>query len=104
MESTRLHRKIKCPQHYVLKPGGVPYIMERIPSLRNIKEEDAAALAKNTGMLKVKLWRPKKDRFGNKQQNFKDYVQPWVSAAEMRMRLWNPMNPICAQCKRCVTG
>lgn len=90
-------RKIKCPRHYILKPKGVPYVMERIPSLRNISEADAK-------VFKVKLWRPKKDRFGNKIQNFKDYYQPWVSAAEMKMRLFTPLHPDCQKCKRCVTA
>ena len=97
-------RKIRCPRHYLLKPTGVPYVMERIPSLRNIKEKDAIALAKNTGMLRVKLWRPKKDKFGNKIQNFKDYYQPEVSPAEMRMRVFDPLSTICQKCKRCVTA
>ena len=97
-------RKIKCPRHYILKPNGVPYVMERIPSLRNIKEADAIALSKNTGMYRVKLWRPKKDRFGNKIQNFKDYYQPEVSATEMKMKVFNPLDPICNKCRRCITA
>lgn len=71
--------------------------MERIPSLRNIKEADAK-------IFKVKLWRPKKDKFGRKTQNFKDYINPEVSATEMKMRIFDPMNHICAACKRCVTA
>lgn len=97
-------RKIKCPRHYILKPGGVPYEMERIPSLKNIKEADAIALAKHTGIKRVKLWRPKKDRFGRLIQNFKDYYQPLVSPAEMKMKIFNPFDQICNQCKRCVTA
>jgi hypothetical protein len=86
--------KIRCPRHYLLKPGGKPFLMERIPSLKNIKEADGKALG-------INLWRPKKDRNGNKIQNFADYYQPEVSATEMRLRLYDPSNPICARCKRC---
>jgi hypothetical protein len=90
-------RKIKCPMHYILKPGGIPYVMERIPSLKNISEANAKAL-------KLQLWRPKKDRFGRKILNEKDYIQPEVSASEMKMRLWNPTHPMCQRCKACVTA
>lgn len=93
----RYARKIKCPQHFILKPNGIPYVMERIPSLKNISEANARAL-------KLQLWRPKKDKWGRKILNEPDYFQPEVSAAEMKMRLWNPTNPICQQCKRCVTA
>ncbi len=89
-------RKIKCPRHYVLKPGGIPFIMERIPSLKNIKPSDAKIFGLN-------LWRKKKDKNGQYIQNFKDYVQPEVSPTEMRMRVWEPSHEICMGCKRCVT-
>lgn len=91
------HRKIKCPRHYLLMPGKQPFVMERIPSLKNIKEGDARRLG-------ITLWRPKKDAFGNKIQDFKNYFQPEVSPSEMRMRLFTPTHPICASCKRCVTA
>ena len=71
--------------------------MERKPSLKNIKEADAKKFG-------IDVWRPKKDKFGNKIQDFNNYYQPDVSAAEMKLRLWNPINPICNACKRCVTA
>jgi hypothetical protein len=89
-------RKIRCPRHYMLRPGGTPFVMERIPSLKNIKEGDARRLG-------ITLWRPKKDRFGEKIQNFKDYLQPEVSASEIRERIYSSTHPICATCRRCVT-
>ena len=92
----RLHRKIKCPRHYLLKPGGTPFVMERKPTLKNIKVADCWKFG-------VDPFRPKIVN-GRKVQNFKDYYQPDVSAAEMKLRLWNPLNPICNQCKRCVTA
>lgn len=90
-------RKIKCPRHYLCKPGGQPFVMERIPSLKNIKVSDAK-------IFKLNLWRKKRDSKGNYIQNFKDYIQPEVSAAEMRMRLFDPQHPDCMKCKRCVTA
>ncbi len=93
----RVHRKIQCPRHYMLIPGKRPFVMERKPSLKNIKEADAKKLG-------IDLWQPKKDKFGRKIQDFKNYINPWVSAAEMKMRLWSPTNHICNACKRCVTA
>jgi hypothetical protein len=100
-------RKIKCPRHYILKPGGIPYIMEKIPSLRHVddaKINKLNSMIRERGKTPLKVWRPKKDKFGNKIQNFKDYINPEVSAAEMRMRIFDPLNFICNSCKRCVTA
>ena len=33
--------KIRCPRHYLLKPGGQPFILERNPLFKNIKEKDS---------------------------------------------------------------
>lgn len=90
-------RKIKCPRHYLLKPGGIPFVMERIPSLKNIKESDAK-------IFKLNLWRKKKGRDGQYIQNFKDYYQPEVYASEMKLRLFDPLHPDCVRCKRCVNA
>lgn len=90
-------RKIKCPRHYVLKPGGIPFIMERIPSLKNIKPADAK-------IFKLNLWRKKKDSKGQYIQNFKDYIQPEILATEARLRIFQPHSHICSKCKKCVTA
>lgn len=72
--------------------------MERIPSLKNIKESDAKIFG-------VKLWKRKRDpRTGQFIQNFKDYIQPDVSASFARESIFNPLDPICNKCKRCVTA
>lgn len=93
-----IHRKIKCPRHYILKPGGQPFLMERIPSLKNIKESDAKIFG-------VKLWRRKKHPLtGQFIQNFKDYYQPDVSPNFAKESIFNPIDPICTKCKRCVTA
>lgn len=93
----RYIRKIKCPRHYVLKPGGIPFIMERKPALKNISLGNARALG-------IHLWRPKRDHLGNKIQNFKDYLQPDIMAAEARIRIYDKFNPICNKCRRCITA
>lgn len=94
--TVRYVRNIKCPRHYILKPGGIPFEMERIPALKNISEGNAR-------VLKLKLWRRKRNRFGQWIQNFKDYFQPNISAAECRLRIYNSTNSICAKCRRCIT-
>lgn len=96
-------RKIKCPRHYLLKAGGTPFVMERIPALKNIKEADAIALTKTNPNWKLRLWRPKKDRFGNKILNEKDYYHPEISAAMAKERIYQPFNIICNKCRRCLT-
>lgn len=88
-------RKVKCARHYVLKPGGQPFVMERIEALKNINEFDARRLG-------VKLWKKKKDKFGNNIQNFKDYYQPELPAALARETIYDPLNAMCNQCRRCV--
>jgi len=95
--TVRYIRSIKCPRHYILKPGGVPFLMERNPKLKNI----SVANAKSLGII---LWRRKRDKFGRWIQNFKDYHQPDISAAEARLRIYDKNNPICAGCRRCVSG
>lgn len=92
-----LHRKITCPRHYILKPGGVPFVMERNPKLKNISQANADALG-------IMLWRRKRDKDGNWIQNFKDYHQPIISAAEVRLRIYNATNPICNGCRKCITA
>lgn len=97
-------RKIRCPRHYLLKPGGQPFVMEKIPALKNIKEADAK-------IFKLKLWKRKHDKFGRPIQNFKDYYQPEISAGWAYENIYKrtPHDPnlkehqICMQCKRCIT-
>ena len=92
-----LHRKIKCPRNYVLKPGGQPFVMEPIQALKNINKIDAKRIG-------LHLFKRKLDRYGNPVQNFKDYFQPVISAAEARLRIYNANHPDCIKCKRCVTA
>ncbi len=96
-------RRIKCPRHYLLKPGHQGYFMERIPALRNIKEADAKALTKYNPTFKLRLWQAKKDRFGNKIKNPADYYQPEISSSMAKDQIYSAFNPICNKCRRCVT-
>lgn len=89
----RYVRNIDCPRHYVLKPGGTPFVMERIPALKNISEANGKAMG-------VQLWRRKRDANGQWIQNFADYLQPPISAAEARLRIYNKENDICNRCRK----
>lgn len=94
-------RKIKCPRHYLLKPGGTPFMMERIPALKNIKEADALALVKTNPQWRIRLWRNKLGKNGRPILNEKDYYQPEISAAFARETIYELHNPICQKCLRC---
>ncbi len=89
-------RKIKCPIHYVLKPGGKPFVLVRNPLLKNFTEGDARVGGFN-------LWIKKKDRFGRPIPNWSDYYQPEISASFAREKIFTAENPICLKCKRCFT-
>lgn len=93
----RYIRKIKCPRHYILKPGGIPFVMERNPRLKNISLANAKSLG-------IHVWRRKRDKNGNWVQNFADYHQPDITAAEARARIYVATNPICNGCRKCVTA
>lgn len=90
-----LAHKIRCPRHYILKPGGSPFVLERNPLFKNISEADA----KRAG---VTVWRNKKDAWGRPITNFDNYIQPEISASLVREKIYSPDNPICAKCHRCL--
>ena len=90
-------RRIKCPRHYVLKPGGSPFVMEPDPRwVGKISEKSAKEFG-------FSIFRRKKDKYGQWIQNFKDYYQPEISPNLAREKWFVPDHPICAKCKRCVT-
>ena len=93
----RLFKKIKCMRHLLVKPGKSPWVMERIPSLKNIKEGDARIFG-------IKLYRAKRDKYGRKIPNWDNYYHPEISAAEARERIFDPKSIICNNCKACVIG
>lgn len=86
-------RKVKCPRHYILKPGAYPFVMERNPALKNLTEGDAK-------FFKVNVWRRKKDKYGRFIQNFANYDQPLVAASYAKEQIYDPWHPICIQCKQ----
>jgi len=89
-------RKIKCPRHYVLKPGGTPFVMEYDPRWRGrISEKTAREFGFST-------MRRKKDKYGQWIQNFKDYYQPEINPNLAREKWYQPFSQICRECKRCV--
>jgi hypothetical protein len=89
-------RKIKCPRHYVLKPGGTPFVMEPDPRwIGRISEKSAKEFGFST-------MRRKKNKYGQWIQNFKDYWQPEINPNLAREQWFSPGHPICQQCKRCV--
>ena len=88
-------KKIKCPRHFMLIKGCYPFVMERDPALRNIKEADAKALG-------VSLWRKKKDARGQWIINKASYFQPEMSAAHIRETVYDSSVGMCQMCRRCV--
>ena len=90
-------RKIKCQRHFVLKPGGTPFVMEPDPRwVGKVSEKSAREIGFST-------FRRKKDKNGQWIINFKDYFQPEISPNQARERWFDPRHPICRNCKRCVT-
>jgi hypothetical protein len=89
-------RKIKCPRHYILKPGGTPFVMEQDPRwYKKVSEKTAREVGFST-------LRRKKDRYGRWIQNFQDYWQPEISPNMAREKWFYPGHPICRSCKRCI--
>ena len=89
-------RKIRCPRHYILKPGGTPFVMEPDPRWHKKVSEKTA---KEVGFSTL---RRKRDKYGRWIQNFKDYWQPEISPNLAREKWLDIRNPICQQCKRCI--
>lgn len=79
-------------------PGREPFVMERIPALKAFRENDP-----DIKRMKIKLWRRKKDKFGNFIQDFNNYHQPEIPAELARETIYNAQDPICNRCRRCPT-
>lgn len=90
-------RKIRCPRHYLLRPGHDPFIREPEPLLKGVSKSACITFG-------VKKERIKRDRYGNPMQNFRSFYQPEISAAFAIEHVYDPLNPICKQCKRCLEG
>jgi hypothetical protein len=94
------HHKIKCPRHFMLKPGADPFQLEIDPKMRHVPDWAY------TKWPTLKKYRYKKDKHGNKIYNPKSYYQPNVTAGFAIEHVFDPLNPICRdQCRmRCAEG
>lgn len=90
-----IKRRVYCPNYFMLKPGCEPFLMERIPALKNIKESDAKIFG-------IKLWKPKLDADGNKIYNRQSYYQPEISANFAKEFVYHSTDKTCMVCKRCL--
>lgn len=93
-------RKIKCPRHFLLRPGADPYQRELIPNMRTVPDW---AFKKWPYLRKYRI---KRDRSGTPVMNRASYYQPEISAAFAIKHIYDPKNPICTRgCKgRCLEG
>ena len=94
-----IQRKIKCPKHFVLKPGHDPYIREINPLYRKLPKW----AFKKFG---ISAERIKTDKHGKPLVNYTNFYQPEVSANYAVEFIYDPVNPICKrQCQgRCLKG
>jgi hypothetical protein len=92
-------RRIKCPRHHVVKPGKQPFLITENELVKDTKMSDADI--KRFGL---RRWKYKRDKFGNKIPDFRNHYQPEISAAFALEAIYDPVNPICARCKRCMEG
>lgn len=93
--------KIKCPRHWIVKPGLPAYQMEIDPAIAKLPK-----WAQDHPDWKLRKYRKKKDRWGRPIPEPKNYYQPEISAAFAIEHIYDPLNPICSQkCKgRCLEG
>lgn len=90
-------RRIKCPKHYLVLPGKDAFHMEVDPKFRFLSDADAKKF-------KISKYKKKKDKFGRPMINFKNMYQPEVTAGFAIENIYDPLNPICMKCKRCLEG
>lgn len=93
-------RKIKCPRHFLLRPGAYPFQREIIPEMAQVPDW---AYKKWPTLRKERI---KRDKRGVPIYDRKAYYQPEVTASFAIEHIYDPKNPICAyQCKkRCMEG
>ncbi len=89
-------KKIRCPRHFMLKPGADPFIREKNPAMSGVSQ-------KAVDLYGVKKTRIKLDRNGNKIRNRASFFQPQITASFAIHQIYDPKNPVCIMCKgRCV--
>lgn len=93
-------RKIKCPRHFLLKPGCSPWKMGLNPLMKDVPEW---AFRK---WPTLRRYIPVKDKHGNKVRDNTSFYQPEISATFAVKHIYDPLNPICKLgCKgRCLEG
>ncbi len=94
------HRKVKCPRHFLLRPGSDPFLMEPNPLMGNVPKWAYTRWPQ----LRRKVY--KRGKHGQKVYDRSSYYQPEKSAAFYVHHVYDPKNWICAkECKgRCLEG
>lgn len=93
------HRKIKCPRHFIVKPGLSPW--KRIPNPK-LKDLPEWAFKKWPSLRRTIIER---DRWGRPIREDRNFYQPYISAAFAVSQIYDPMNPICQRCNvKCTEG
>jgi hypothetical protein len=86
------HRKIKCPRHFIGKPGKSPWKLRPNPFFMNLPKW---AWEKWPNLRK---YIPIRDKWGNKVRDDKNFYQPFISASFAVHQIYDPKNPICQKC------
>jgi hypothetical protein len=90
-------KNIKCPLHHVLKPGlkaHEAFEIEPDPMAKNFTKDMLR-------VFKLRNWKYKRDKYGNKIPNFRNHYQPEISALYAKERIYSPGHPVCQKCRRC---
>ena len=87
-------RRIKCPVHYALKPGHLPFKTIPNPLFKKMNQVDLKRLG-------IRTWLKAKDSLGRPIINRDSYYQPEISANFAREKIYRADNPVCLTCKRC---
>lgn len=91
-------KNIKCPLHHMLKPGlkaHEAFLIEPDPLAKNFSKD----MMQKFGL---RNWKYKRDKNGNKIPNFRNHFQPEVSSLYLKERVYSPLHPVCAGCRRCL--
>ena len=105
-------RMIHCPGHWLVSPKVDVYLREPVPELKDCSEGGEY----QGRFIKIKKTRIVKDRFGNKQLDWKklyqlcakgsgEVLRPKVSAAWAIEHVYDPTSILCLHCpKYCKEG
>jgi len=103
-------RKVQCPANFLLTPAGLKedvWLREEVPLLKRVSKD----LIKRYNLKTTRIAR---DRMGNKMLDGKKLyrlrkegklLQPFITASHAIEKVFDPMSPICKQCRgRCLEG